>query len=148
MKKALKIIFIILLVLVILLAAGVVVIGYKPYMVKQRLTELQENGDIGYFDQYHKKARNTFRTELEEELKITLEKDLIRVYRISLSPYSQFEGQVVCDAFIVECLTPADAELLETSVAAFEDEYDEFACTRDGRIVFFGEKYLLQFFGQ
>ena len=148
MKKALKIILIILLVLAILLAAAVVAIGYKPYMLKQRLSELQENEDIGFFDQYHKKARTALRTNLEDTLRITFEKDFLRVYKISLDRYSQFEGQVVCDAFIVECMSAADAELLEQSVTAFEEDFEEFAVACDGRIVFYGEKYLLQFFGQ
>ena len=146
--KVLKIMLILFLVLIILLASAVVVIGYKPFMIKQRLTELHKNGDIGFFDEYSKEARTAMRTELEKDLKITLEKDFLHAWEISLYRKEKFEGSVACDAFIVECLSSDDATLLQEKLALLSDEYEEFSVSRDGRIVFFGEKYLLGFFGQ
>ena len=146
--KVLRTILIILLVLAVLLVSAVAVIGYKPYMIKQRLTELHDNGDIGFFDQYHKEARAELRTELEKTLDITLKKDFLQAFQLSLYSHSQFEGHVVCDAFIVICSSSTDAELLDGKLEELADEYDDFSHSRDGRLVFFGERYLLQFFGQ
>ena len=146
--KVFVIILCILLALAILLGAAVAVILYKPYMLKQRLKELQKNGDIGFFDQYHKEARTALKEELQKKLNITFEKDIVCAYEIYLNKPTQFEGQVDEKAFILIFESEDDASSLATNATKLAEDYDMFSSSIDGHIVFFGERYLLQFFIQ